>query len=186
MVLVTMVLQQLVMHVREDSVYRSPGAKNKLGVCKVSQFSGNSDAAFIAITDSNYEASNTMYYSDVFGNTSDGATISASDYTTNAPAGTTLYKVGASSYLTSGEVETNGYTVTYSGVTISDTLRTKALNLKGDSGGCAYIVVNGTYVAAGTMSASSYTGDLLTSSSFKYSYVSQIKNARTDLGIRKY
>lgn len=169
-----------------NSVYRSSGAKNKLGECKVSQFSGNSDAAFIAITDSNYEASNTMYYSNSSGSTSGGATISASDYTTNAPAGTTLYKVGATSYLTSGEVETNGYTVTYSGVSISDTLRTKALNLSGDSGGCAYIVVNGTYVAAGTMSGSSYTGDALTSSTFVYSYVSQIKNARTDLGIRKY
>ena len=45
---------------------------------------------------------------------------------------------------------------------------------------------NTSYVVAGTMSGSSYSGDALTEDTFKYSYISKVKNQKTTMGVYVY
>ena len=64
--------------------------------------------------------------------------------------------------------------------------KTTAKNLKGDSGGIAYMLFNGNYIAAGTMAASSYKGNSLTGDTFTYSYISKIVNNQLRTGAYLY
>ena len=65
-------------------------------------------------------------------------------------------------------------TVYYSDATVSDMLKTTALNLGGDSGGVAY-TASGSVI--GSMSGSSHTGDELTEDTFVCSYICKVANA---------
>lgn len=148
-----------------DIVYRSSGGKNELGVCIASAFSGDTDAALIQITSSSYDISEVTYYDDT--------TLSSNSYSLPAQ-GSTIYKEGAKTQCTSGTVSSRSVTVYYSDATVSDMLKTTALNLGGDSGGVAY-TASGSVI--GSMSGSSYTGDELTEDTFVCSYICKVANA---------
>ncbi len=148
-----------------DIVYRSSGRSNVLGICVASAFSGDTDAALIQITSSSYDISEITYFDDV--------TLSSVSYSLPAQ-GSTIYKEGAKSETTSGTVSSRSATVYYTDVTITDVLKTTALNLGGDSGGVAY-TASGNVI--GSMSGSSYTGDELTADTFVCSYICKVANA---------
>lgn len=148
-----------------DIVYRSSGGTNELGVCVASAFSGDTDAALIQITSSSYDISEVTYYEDT--------TLSSNSYSLPAQ-GSTIYKEGAKTQCTSGTVSSRSVTVYYSGTTVTDMLKTTALNLSGDSGGVAY-TASGAVI--GSMSGSSYTGDELTEGTFVCSYICKVANA---------
>lgn len=148
-----------------DIVYRSSGGKNVLGVCIASAFSGDTDAALIQITSSSYDISEETYY--------DGMTLSSTSYSLPAQ-GSTIYKEGATSEQTYGTVSSRSVTVYYEEATVTDMLKTTALNLNGDSGGVAY-TASGSVV--GSMSGSSHTGDKLTEETFVCSYICKVANA---------
>lgn len=154
---------------------------NPIGKCMASRFSGHNDVAFIRITDGSYDSSNELYYPDGDGNV---VRIKSRDYMTYAARGSKIYKVGSTTHWTSGRVISNSHTVLYGGTMVSKLLKTTALNLGGDSGGCAYMRIDGHKVAAGTMSGSEYSGTSLRADTFIYSYISQIKYAR-HLGMEK-
>lgn len=147
-----------------DYVYASDGT-TVIGYCELSH-GGRADAAFIWVTNPNYYASAVTNYS--------GITLNTSSPTVPAQ-GTTIYKEGATSGYTYGQVVSTSVTKIYSsGVIYYDLIQTTALNLRGDSGGVAY---TGTGVIVGTMSGSSHTGEELTSSTFRYSYIAKAVNA---------
>lgn len=148
-----------------DIVYRSYGGTNELGVCVASAFSGDTDAALIQITSSSYDISEVTYYDDT--------TLSSNSYSLPAQ-GSTIYKEGAKTQCTSGTVSSRSVTVYYADATVSDMLKTTALNLGGDSGGVAY-TASGSVI--GSMSGSSHTGDELTEDTFVCSYICKVANA---------
>lgn len=165
-----------------EAVYRRSNSIYQIGVCKASQFRGTSDVAFIAITDSNYEGSNIMMYSDPYGS-EDGVAIAEANYVESVLTNTTIYKVGSTSYLTQGHITATDYISIYDwNSIITDLYKTTVYVDGGDSGGCAYIYHDGRYVAAGTVSGKQETN----SGEFEFSMISKIKNARDDLGLRKY
>lgn len=148
-----------------DIVYRSSGGRNELGVCIASAFSGDTDAALIQITSTSYDISEVTYYEDT--------TLSSTSYTLPAQ-GATIYKEGATSQYTYGTVSSRSVTVYYEEATVTDMLKTTALNLGGDSGGVAY-TASGSVI--GSMSGSSHTGDELTEDTFVCSYICKVANA---------
>lgn len=154
---------------------------NPIGKCMVSRFSGNNDVAFIRITDGSYDSSNELYYPDGDGNV---VKIEPREYMKYAARGAKIYKVGSTTHWTSGRVISNSHMVLYRGTMVSNLLKTTALNLGGDSGGCAYMRIDGHTVAAGTMSGSGYSGNSLSADTFICSYISQIRFARY-LGMEK-
>lgn len=156
-----------------------------LGVCKVSVWQGSVDAAFVAITNSSYTPSNQVYYRSSGGKIN-GVTLAASSWMYSYALNGTIYKSGATTYLTSGTINRTSYTLTYNGKTISDLLRTSALVLPGDSGGVVYCPYNDVYVKAGTVAAGEFMSTSMTEDTFVWSYFSKIDNQISALGIGTY
>ena len=88
-------------------------------------------------------------YSDGQGTTSGGDTITPALYVANVAQGTIVYKVGAKTYKTSGEVTSTNYNTTSNGVSFSNLTKTKAHCEEGDSGGLVYMYHNGSYKPVG-------------------------------------
>lgn len=88
--------------------------------------------------------------------------------------GKTIAKVGGKTFYTTGTVlSVNDSWVDSSGVTHSNFIETTALNLHGDSGGCAFIKDGSSYKIIGQMSGSYHTGSSLTASTFTSSVIGQ-------------
>ncbi len=153
-----------------DRVYNSSGTV--LGTCVKSKFSGNTDAALIKITNSNYNISNITYHAN--------RTLSTTSFAIPA-SGTTIYKEGAVTGRTSGTITATSCRAEYNGVEITDLISTTALNLEGDSGGVAYTSNN---LIVGNMAASGYYGSSLTEDSFACSLICKYSNVRDNLGGR--
>lgn len=151
-----------------DLVYSS--SQTVLGTCVKSKFSGNTDAALIKITNSDYSISATTYY----GN----RTLSTTSFSLPAE-GTTIYKEGAKTQQTSGTVLSRSCTAKYADATITDVIVASTLNLHGDSGGVAYTSNN---LIVGTMSGSYYTGTSLNEDTFDHCYITKYSNVRDNLG----
>jgi len=140
------------------------------------QLSGKVDAALIQITDSNYTMSFT---------TSSGTTLASNMYSIPAQ-NSIVYKEGANTGLKVGFVKSTSASLYYDdlGITLSDMLKTDALNLHGDSGGVMYIFTSGVYSIVGSLSGSEVDTSIdvdLTSASFLYSYAIKVGNTLSAL-----
>ena len=175
-----------------DYVYKSSNltTANRLGVCKLSMFTGDIDAAFIAVTNSSYEPSNTLYYSDGTGSTSGTLfTLLATTIATNSDicAGTYVYSVGTVTYLKTGTISSTSETVvkedklTGKNTYLVDLVTTNIQIQKGDSGGCLFMVKNGGFAVIGTTS-----GRYDQWGAFVNSYFSKASNQIASFGIVKY
>lgn len=102
--------------------------------------SGKVDASFVKVTNSNYSASRIVYYSNSKGGTTGGVTISKKLYTYlyDGAVGTTVYKAGASTFLTKGKLVSDSATAFYKDVTLKDLYLMDYKSAPGDSGGVVY------------------------------------------------
>ncbi|MCI9125997.1 MAG: hypothetical protein HFG28_02210 [Eubacterium sp.] len=136
-----------------DSIYIDALCEKKIGRVIKRKFSGKVDASFVEVTNSNYTPSRVVYYSDSSGKISGGATISTS-YLYAWYTGFTVYKAGATTYLTSGKLTDYSYSTNVSDaengtVTMKDLYRAKIKVKQGDSGGIFYTKDDGEYCALG-------------------------------------
>ena len=138
-------------------VYSDASLSNIIGNIVDWRYSGSLDAAFVEMTDENYIGT-TTYYSDASGSTSGGDKLKSNAYVSTAPAGTTVYKVGSTTYKTSGIIKNTNYTVTISGTTFTNLTKASNLVESGDSGGLVYTYVGGNYVAIGVVKGNCGSG----------------------------
>lgn len=136
-----------------DSVYIDALCEKRIGKVIKRKFSGKVDASFVEVTNSNYTPSRVVYYSDSVGKTSGSVTISTS-YLYVWYTGFTVYKAGATTYLTSGKLvdyaySTNVNTANEGTVVMKDLYRAKIKVGSGDSGGIFYTKDDGQYCALG-------------------------------------
>ena len=108
-----------------------------LGTVVDRTYVGRLDVAFIEFTNSNYTNGQAIYYTNSIGGTSSGDVLDGT--LTVVPAGQLIYKSGASSYLSSGYVEStsaSGYfdNVYFFGLIQAD----RSMAIAGDSGGVTY------------------------------------------------
>lgn len=107
------------------------------------------DAAFVKLSSGNSITMTTMY-SDDEGTTTGGDTIASHVYMTSVAKGSTVYKVGATTYKTSAEVTNTNYDfVLDNGTTFSNMTKTESFCDHGDSGGLVYMYYNEGYKPAG-------------------------------------
>ena len=107
------------------------------------------DAAFVKLSSGNSITMTTMY-SDDEGTTAGGDTIASHGYMTSVATGSTVYKVGATTYKTSAEVTNTNYDfVLEDGTTFSNMTKTERFCDHGDSGGLVYMYYNQGYKPAG-------------------------------------
>ncbi|ABX42574.1 chymotrypsin family serine protease [Lachnoclostridium phytofermentans] len=135
-----------------DNVYDT--SSNLIGYVESRQYSGSIDASFIKIT-KDYSVSNTIKYSDSSGTTSGANTITGSYYITSLATGSTVYKCGRTTYLTSGTVKSSSDSWTINGTTFTDLLKCDYNSDGGDSGGVVYTYFNNMYELAAIHKGSS-------------------------------
>lgn len=147
--------------------------------------SGSTDAAFVAITDTLFEPSNTVYYSDGDGSVSGtlltllpNTTATAEDFV----EGTWVFSVGANTYLQAGKIRSTCVTQSFDGIVLTDLVTTSIEIVEGDSGSCLFLVKDDDYAAAGI--AAGYSNGF--GGTFFQSYYSKISYHLTNLGIVKY
>ena len=157
-----------------DDVYDPSG--NLIGVVEDREYSGDVDAAFVEITE-DYDVSNTIKYSDSSGGTTGADTISGSYYITSIATGSTVYKCGRSTYLTSGSVKSSSSSWTVNGNTFTDLVKCDYNSAGGDSGGVVYTYYNGGHKLLGVHKGSS--SFLL----WRSSYAVQADNIISTIGV---
>lgn len=137
----------------DGNVYSSTGAV--VGTISAWRYSGSVDASFVKLSSGNSITMTTMYSNDE-GSTSGGDSIVPNYYMTSVAKGSTVYKVGATTYRTSAEVTNTNYDFTPSdtGVTFTNLTKTKSFTDSGDSGGMVYMYYNGGYKPAGLVKGS--------------------------------
>ena len=124
-----------------ENVYISNDvSKAAIGKVVKRKYSGKVDAAFVKLTNSDYNISRTVYYSNAKGNTSGGVTISKNIYTVlgEGAIGSTVYKAGYRTYLTKGKLLSDRATCIVDGVTMKDLYKSSYKSGHGDSGGVVY------------------------------------------------
>lgn len=112
-------------------------------------YEGSVDAAFVKLSSDNSITMTTMY-SDDKGTTTGGDTIATYVYMTSVAKGSTVYKVGATTFKTSAEVTNTNYDfVLEDGTTFPNMTKTDSFCDHGDSGGLVYMYYNEGYKPAG-------------------------------------
>lgn len=155
-----------------------------LGTCLLSMFTGSVDAAFVAITNDNYQASNTVD-SSIVSSTSILATTTATN--SDLAEGTWVYSFGAITDMKSGTISSNSYSFIYEDTDTGhryyfvDMVQMSNKVQKGDSGSCVSVVKNGGCAAAGTV-----FGIRTSLGVTLESYFSKISNQISAFGIVKY
>lgn len=115
------------------------------------EFSGSVDASFVQVTNSEYEMTNNIYYTEDVAN--------GGYYLSYLPVGYPVHKVGASTQLTSGEVTYSSITVYYTDNlgTFTDFLDTSLISSGGDSGGLVFAPYDNDFMVVGILDASDDT-----------------------------
>jgi len=135
--------------VKNDNIYIDKACSIKIGKVTQWKYSGNVDAAFVDITNSNYGTSRKVYYSNSAGNTTNGVTIEGQGWyydkdstiaNYNPAKGEKTWKAGSTTYLTTAKIQTTWTTITItqadnSKVTFTDVYATTNQTASGDSGG---------------------------------------------------
>ena len=112
-----------------------------IGSITIREYSSYADSSFVQLS-GNYQGDNSVYYTDAFGGTSNGITLSS--YYSTVAVGDTVYKSGRSTYLTSGEVYSTGFNGTINGLNMIDLFMVfEQIAQPGDSGGIAFVTTNG-------------------------------------------
>lgn len=144
----------------------------KVGTLYDSVYTGSYDSAFYDVA-SNTTLTNQTAYSDTEGGSDSVVTLST-NFSLPSLEGKTIAKVGGKTFYTTGTVlSVNDSWVDSDGVTHSGFIETTALNLHGDSGGCAFIKDGSLYKIIGQMSGSYHDGSSLTASTFTSSVIGQ-------------
>lgn len=141
-------------HGIKDSVdgYVYTTSYSLLGRIDYWQYEGSADASFVELMNGNTFTMMTMY-SDQYGSTTGGTFIESNSYVSYAAAGSTVHKVGSTTYKTSGEIESTSFDCTDHGITFTNLTRASFDVAKGDSGGIVYIYSGGGYKPIGIASA---------------------------------
>lgn len=120
-----------------------------IGTISTSMNEGSVDASFVKLSSDNSITMTTMY-SDDKGTTTGGDAIATYVYMTSVAKGSTVYKVGATTYKTSAEVTNTNYDfVLDDGRTFNNMTKTESFCDQGDSGGLVYMYYNEGYKPAG-------------------------------------
>ncbi|MBD5089647.1 MAG: hypothetical protein HDT30_12720 [Clostridiales bacterium] len=115
------------------------------------EFSGSVDASFVQVTNIEYEMTNNIYYTEDVAN--------GGYYLSYLPVGYPVYKVGATTQLTSGEVTYSSITIYYTDNlgTFTDFLDTSLISGGGDSGGLVFAPYDDDFMVAGILAESDDT-----------------------------
>ena len=153
-----------------DPVYASDGVQ--IGYVYDRVLSGNADAAFVAVTNSNYTCTNDVFYgSDV---------LEDRYYMTSYTTGLEVFKAGQTTGLTDGKIKSTSASLTADGVTIDDLVKANYEADGGDSGGIVYIHMTDHYSVAGIHRGRS------TVLWIEYSYFVKVTNIKNALGVILY
>lgn len=143
------------------------------GVVFTRKYSGNVDASYMRCLNSHYDLSNVIKYS--------GSSLAAGKYFKTVPVGTTVYKTGDTTHLTSGKVLSNNSSCTYDNKNFVDYICSSYKCADGDSGGLVYADSSGKYQIVGSHVASSYSA----STGYR-SYAVKVTNVISALGVTPY
>lgn len=124
---------------------------DEIGKITGREFSGSVDASFVQVTNSEYEMTNNIYYTEDVAN--------GGYYLSYLPVGYPVYKVGATTQLTSGEVTYSSITIYYTDNlgTFTDFLDTSLISSGGDSGGLVFAPYDNDFMVVGILDASDDT-----------------------------
>lgn len=131
---------------------------SSFGTVSKMQYTNSAYGDYSIITLSGYTATNKITYN--------GVTYSITGNQYSAPAGTTIYKIGYATGLTSGTITSNysdigSYGESYSGMYIYGIIRTSSSSASGDSGGPVFLAYSSGYGALGTVAATTSSGDMM-------------------------
>lgn len=152
----------------DKKVYSSSSFSTVIGTVETSMYSGSVDASFVK-KNSGVSIDTSVQYNKN-GGTSNTDSIATYEYMTSVANGSTVNKVGATTYKTSAKVISTNYTVTISGTKFTNTTKTESFVKSGDSGGIVYTYYNSKYVPAGIVKADngSYSVYIKASEILKY------------------
>lgn len=149
----------------DDLIYTSNNCNVSIGTITDYIRGGSVDASFIE-RGSNVTVGTTTHYSDEDGSTTNGDAIVANTYMTSVPKGSTVVKVGSTTYRTTATVQSTSYDTTFTdGVSLTNLTKTTKFCDGGDSGGLVYMYYNGGYKPAGIITGS-YEGAIFSHSSY--------------------
>ena len=114
-----------------------------IGIVVLSKLNSTVDAAFVALYDGVFEMANEAYYSNSSGSAVNKDHIATNVYFTSVAVGRTLVKNGATTYRTTGAVQSNSYdaSIDYGSrgtITVNDCIKAGYDSDHGDSGGIVY------------------------------------------------
>lgn len=112
------------------------------------EFGGSVDASFVKLKTGNSIVMTTMYSNDK-GSTTGGDEIEENWYMSRVVKGSTVNKVGATTYKTQAKVTAENYDTTIEGTAFTNMTKTEGFSDHGDSGGMVYMYNNGSYKPAG-------------------------------------
>lgn len=131
---------------------------SSFGTVSKQQYSNSAYGDYSIITLAGYSATNKITYN--------GTTYSITGNQYSAPKGTRIYKIGYSTGLTSGTIESNYSDIgssgeSYSGMYIYGIIRTSVSSASGDSGGPVFLAYSSGYGALGTVAATTASGEMM-------------------------
>jgi hypothetical protein len=133
----------------DGKIYSTSKLSKIIGSRRIWQYGGSVDASFIELSPGQ-SMSTKVKYSNKDGSTANPDTIAKNIYLTSVAKNSTVYKVGSTTYRTSGKVTNTNYSVTNDDdVSFTNQTKTSALAKGGDSGGIFYSKYESKNVPAG-------------------------------------
>lgn len=132
----------------DKKIYMGTKFEKVMGTLRVSKYSGSVDASFMKIA-SGHSIGTSVKYSDAYGKTTNTDTMESNIYALEVPEGQTVYKVGSTTYRTTGVVLDTNISVISGGVPLSNVTQTTLHVDEGDSGGIVYTYKNFGYMPCG-------------------------------------
>ncbi|SKA70689.1 hypothetical protein SAMN02745111_02081 [Eubacterium uniforme] len=116
-------------------IYADERQEKQIGKVHITQQSGKIDAAFVELTNSNYDLARQVKYKNEKGDT---VGVKLNCVPNNPIEGQIVYKSGAKTYLTSGKVKKKSTTIKIDDIKYNDVAVAKYKSAPGDSGGVIY------------------------------------------------
>lgn len=137
----------------DKKIYSSSSLSTVIGTIEATMYSGSVDASFVKKKSGVAIDTSVQYNKN--GGTTNTDEIATYYYMTYVAKGSTVYKVGATTYKTSAKVTSTNYTCTINGKKFTNLTQTGKFAASGDSGGIVYVYYDSKYVPAGIMKACS-------------------------------
>lgn len=118
-------------------VYDNSQFKTVIGEIVVSRCDGTLDASFVELING-HKMSLVVNYSDSTGTETNGDAIKKGSLISSIASGNRVYKVGSTTYKTSGIILSTNYSETIDGLKCTNLIKTTNIAKKGDSGGLVY------------------------------------------------